>query len=239
MGASVLWRKDGEPNRRRRSQSQLCAQQKDADERIKASLLEKEVLLKEIIHRVKNNLQIISSLLQLQSRETQDEKALRSFQVSRERILAIALVHEKLYQSEDLAKIDFVGYIKSLADDLRSSYGLGSQNVTLKIEVRDILLGVDTAIPCGVIINELVVNSLKHAFPEGQPGEIAIRFREEDRQYTIIFKDDGVAFPKDLDVSRPSSLGLTIVKALTDQLGGAMDMDHQDGCEIKITFPAK
>ena len=122
---------------------------------------------------------------------------------------------------------------------MRSSYGLGSQNVTLKIEVRDILLGVDTAIPCGVIINELVVNSLKHAFPEDQPGEIAIRFREEDRQYTIIFKDDGVAFPKDLDVSRPSSLGLTIVKALTDQLGGAMDMDHQDGCEIKITFPAK
>ena len=219
--------------------SQLYAQQKDAEERIKASLGEKEVLLKEINHRVKNNLQIISSLLNLQSREIQDEQTLRSFQVSQDRIKAMALVHEKLYQSDDLSRIDFGEYIKSLADDLRSSYGLGSQNVKLKIDVDEIRLGVDTAIPCGVIVNELVSNSLKHAFPGGRSGEIVISFREVDGQYTMVFKDDGVGIPEDLDISRPSSLGLTIVNALVGQLDGAIDIGRNGGSEICITFPAK
>ena len=210
-----------------------------AEDSVKASLQEKEVLLQEINHRVKNNLQIISSLLSLQSQDIQDEQALRSFQVSQDRIKAMALVHEKLYQSDDLARIDIGEYIRSLADDLRSSYGLGSQDVNLTIDVDNILLGVDTAIPCGVIVNELVSNSLKHAFPEGRAGEIVISFRKIDGQYTMIFKDDGVGLPEDVDIAHPSSLGLTIVNALTGQLGGDIALARNGGTEISITFPSQ
>jgi len=197
------------------------------------------VLLKEINHRVKNNLQIISSLLGRQSLDIQDEKALSAFQVSQDRIKAMAMVHEKLYQSDDLARIDFGEYIRSLATDLRSSYGLDSRGIELKIDVDDILLGVDIAIPCGIIVNELVSNSLKHAFPGERPGEITVSFWEADGQYTMIFKDDGVGFPEDLDVNRPSSLGLTIVNALTGQIGGTIELGSNGGCEVSITFPAK
>ena len=210
-----------------------------AEDAVNTSLQEKEVLLKAINHRVKNNLQIISSLLSLQSRDIHDEQTLRSFRVSQDRIKAMALIHEKLYQSDDLARIDIGEYINSLADDLRSSYGLGSQDVNLTIDVDNILLGVDTAIPCGVIVNELVSNSLKHAFPEDRAGEIEISFREADDQYTMIFRDDGVGLPGHLDVRRPSSLGLTIVNALVGQLSGAIDLGRNIGTEISITFPAK
>lgn len=195
------------------------------------------MLLREINHRVKNNLQIISSLLDLQSRGIHDEPALGSFQVSRDRIKAMALVHEKLYQSDDLARIDFGEYIKSLATELGNSYGLDSRHVDLKIDVEDILLGVDTAIPCCVIVNELVANSLKHAFPAGQQGEIAISFRHVDGEYTMIFKDDGIGLPEDLEIGDPSSLGLAIVNSLTGQLGGTINLGRNGGTEITITFP--
>jgi len=209
-----------------------------AEEAMKTALQEKEVLLREINHRVKNNLQIISSLISLQSQDIQDEQALSSLRVSQERIQAMALVHEMLQQSDDLARIDVGEYIKRLADDFRISYGLASRNVNLIIDVDNILLGVDTAIPCGVIINELVSNSLKHAFPEDRVGEIVISFKELDGQYTMIFKDDGVGLPEDLDIGNPASLGLTIVNALTGQLNGAIDLGRNGGTEIRITFPA-
>jgi len=187
--------------------ARLYGEQKD-------SLTEKEVLLQEINHRVKNNLQIISSLLSLQSRDIQDPQVLRAFQTGQDRIGAMAMVHEKLYQSEDLARIDFGEYIRSLAANLINSYGLGSRDIDLKIEVDNILLGVDTAIPCGVIVNELVANSLKHAFPGDRSGEIVVSFREVDGQYTMVFKDNGMGISEDMDINRPSSLGLTIVNAL-------------------------
>ena len=122
---------------------------------------------------------------------------------------------------------------------MRSSYGLSSQHIKLKIDVDNILLGVDTAIPCGVIVNELVANSLKHAFPGDRSGEIAISFQAVDGDYTMLFRDDGVGLPEDLDISHPSSLGLTIVNALTGQLGGTIDLGRNGGSEISITFPAK
>jgi PAS domain S-box-containing protein len=203
------------------------------------SLKEKEVLLQEINHRVKNNLQIISSLLNLQSRDIQDPQVLRAFRTGQDRIGAMAMVHEKLYQSEDLARIDFGEYIKSLAGNLINSYGLGARDIGLKIDVDNILLGVDTAIPCGVIVNELVANSLKHEFPGDRAGEIVVSFREVDGQYTMMFKDNGVGMSEDLDLDRPSSLGLTIVNALTGQLGGTIGMGCNDGCEVSITFPAR
>jgi two-component sensor histidine kinase/putative methionine-R-sulfoxide reductase with GAF domain len=218
--------------------SNIYKKQLMSEERIKASLDEKEVLLREINHRVKNNLQIISSLLNLQSRDIQDEKALRSVQTSQDRIQAMAMVHEKLYQSEDLARIDFGEYIRSLATDLGSSYGLGSRGINLEIDVENIRLSVDTAIPCGVIVNELVTNSLKHAFPGDRPGHIYVKFQEADGHYNMIFKDDGIGLPENLDISQPSSLGLTIVNALIAQLRGSFEYRRNSGCEISITFPA-
>jgi two-component sensor histidine kinase len=150
----------------------------------------------------------------------------------------MAMVHEKLYQSEDLARIDFGEYIESLAGNLINSYGLGSRDIVLKIDVDNILLGVDTAIPCGVILNELVANSLKHAFPGDRAVEIVVSFREVDNQYAMVFKDNGVGMSEEIDFDRPSSLGLTIVKALTGQLGGTIDLGCNDGCEVSISFPA-
>ncbi len=195
-------------------------------------------MLKEINHRVKNNLQIIISLLSLQSQEIQDEQARHSFHVSQDRIRSIALVHDKLYRSDDLARIDMGEYINSLADVLRNSYGLTSKDVNLKIQVGNILLGVDRAIPCGVIVNELVANSLKHAFPTNRPGEISVRFKEVGGRYSMTFCDNGIGFPDDIDISRPSSLGFTIVTALTGQLHGAIALLRDNGAGVKITFPA-
>jgi two-component sensor histidine kinase len=151
----------------------------------------------------------------------------------------MALLHDKLYQSDDLARIDFGQYINSLALDLRSSYGLSSRDVNLNIDVDSILLGVDTAIPCGVIVNELVANSLRHAFPGNRPGEISIRFCLADGQYMMVYKDDGVGFPDDLDIHNPSSMGLTIINALTGQLGGNIERGRKGGSDLIITFPAK
>ena len=209
-----------------------------AEDRIKASLDEKEVLLREINHRVKNNLQIISSLLNLQSRGIQDEKALRSFEVSQERIRAMALIHEKFYRSDDLAKIDFGEFISSLAADLGNTYGLGQQRIELKIDAEEILLGVDTAIPCGLIVNELVSNSLKHAFQGRERGEISIRLRTEESQHTMVVKDNGVGFPPDFDIAQVDSLGLTIVKALANQMGGQVTLLSKDGANTEVNFPA-
>ncbi len=214
------------------------SERKQAEDKIKASLAEKEVLLKEINHRVKNNMQIISSLISLQSNDIVDEETLRVLRTSQDRIKAMALVHEKLYRSEDLARIDFRDYLQSLATDLRSSYGLGARLVELNIEVENLFLGVDKAIPCGVIANELVSNSLKHAFSADRAGEITISFRLENGEYYLVVRDNGVGLPMDLDIENASSLGLTIVNALTSQLRGTVKLCHNGGAEITIAFPA-
>ena len=213
--------------------------QQNHGEQLEQRIRETTWLLNEVNHRAKNNLQTISSLLSLQSRDIQDEQVLRSIKVSQDRIKAMGLVHEKLLQSDDLARIDFGEYIKSLATDLGCSYGLDLRDINLKIDVENILLGVETAIPCGVIVNELVANSLKHAFPGDRSGEIAISFRAIDGQYSMIFKDDGVGFSEDLDISCQFSLGLSIVNAFTRQLGGAIEFVRNGGSEVRITFPAE
>tara|TARA_B100000315_G_scaffold10371_1_gene9999 strand:- start:310 stop:3903 length:3594 start_codon:yes stop_codon:yes gene_type:complete len=219
--------------------ARLYAQRVVAEDRLRASLDEKEVLVKEINHRVKNNLQIISSLLSLQSRDIQDQQALQAFKVSQDRIKAMALVHEKFYQSENLGQIDFGGYLQSLTADLYNSYGLNTQGIELQVDVDRILMGVDTAIPCGLIINELVSNALKHAFLEGVAGEISVSVREEGDEYTLVVKDNGVGLPEGLDIRQTTTLGLTIVNALAQQIRGAIDLSSDGGSEIKITFPAK
>jgi len=191
-------------------------ERKRMEEWIKASLKEKEVLLKEIHHRVKNNLQIISSLLNLQSEYIKDEQDLEIFKVSQNRIESMALIHEKLYQSEDLAQIDFSEYIRDLVASLFCSYELNLDAIELKINVEQIFLNIETAIPCGLIINELVLNSLKHAFPIGNSGEIYINLYENDEnEIALTISDNGIGFSQDFDFRNTSSLGLQLVNALT------------------------
>jgi PAS domain S-box-containing protein len=209
---------------------------KHAEDRIKASLKEKEILLKEIHHRVKNNLQVISSLLNLQSGQITDDQALALFRESQNRVKAMALIHEKLYQSEDLTRIDFADYSRAMINYLLGSYGADYERIKLKIYVENVLLDVDTAIPCGLIINELVSNCLKYAFPAGKEGEICIALRSEHNKHVLSIRDNGVGFPKDLDFQNTETLGLQLVCALVEQLGGTIELDRRDGTEFTITF---
>lgn len=212
-------------------------ERKREEAKLKSSLQEKEILLKEIHHRVKNNLQIISSLLNLQSGHIHDPRALEVFKEGQGRVRSMALIHEKLYQSDDLARVDFYEYISNLAAYLFRSYEVNSGAVTLNVESEDVMLGVDTAIPCGLIINELVSNSLKHAFPGGGGGSITIRLRPADSEHlTLTVSDDGVGLPPDFDVRNTPSLGLQLVNTLARQIGGEVEVADGAGAEFKITF---
>jgi PAS domain S-box-containing protein len=229
---SPLGREDDE-DRRLLVLMQDVTERRIAEERIRASLKEKEVLLKEVHHRVKNNLQIISSLLNLQSKYIKDDQALEMFKESRNRIRSMTLIHEKLYRSKDLANIDVAEYIQNLSSNLFRSYSAG--RISLKTQVDDILLGIDTAIPCGLIINELVSNSLKHAFPDKQ-GEIVVNLHRDDGKLTLIVRDNGVGFPEHVDFRNTDSLGLQLVCTLTDQLDGEVELSRAGGTEFRITF---
>lgn len=212
-------------------------ERKREEDKVRASLREKEILLKEIHHRVKNNLQIISSLLNLQSAHIRDPRALEVFKEGQGRVRSMALIHEKLYQSADLERVDFSEYIKNLAAYLFRSYEVHAGAVVLNVEAEDVLLGVDTAIPCGLIINELVSNSLKHAFPGGGGGSINIRLRPADAErLTLVVADDGVGLPDGFDVRSPPSLGLQLVNTLARQLGGEVLVSEGAGAEFSITL---
>jgi len=208
-----------------------------AEEQIRAALQEKEVLLKEIHHRVKNNLQVISSLLNLQASLLEDEHSRSLFQESQYRVKTMALIHEKLYQSESLRTIGFQEYVRSLASDLYASYHPLSGTVELVIDVADIHLDIDTAIPCGLIINELVSNSLKHAFPGGT-GTMTITMAEQSEGvYTLMISDDGIGIPEDLDIETSGTLGLQLVKGLVEeQLEGTLDLQSIQGTSWSIRF---
>jgi PAS domain S-box-containing protein len=207
------------------------------EEKIRASLREKEILLKEIHHRVKNNLQIISSLLNLQSAHIRDPRALEVFKEGQGRVRSMALIHEKLYQSADLARVDFSEYIRNLAAYLFRSYEVNAGAVTLNVEAEDVLLGVDTAIPCGLIINELVSNSLKHAFPGATRGAINITLRPDGgERLTLCVSDDGVGLPEGFDLLDTPSLGLQLVNTLARQLGGEVEVGDGAGARFSITF---
>lgn len=214
-------------------------ERKQAEEQIIASLGEKEVLLKEIHHRVKNNLQIISSLLHLQSGYIKEKNALDVFKNSRERVYAMALIHEKLYESKDLSKIDFREYIHTLIMYLFDSYSLKSGQVQLKMQIENVVLDIETAIPLGLIINELVSNSLKHAFPASRKGELQVNLREsedEEYDYTLIVRDNGVGFPDHLDFHAGDSLGIVLVHSLVKKLKGVIDMEKKVGTSVTIKF---
>ena len=216
-------------------QAEVTERKKEHKKVIEA-LKEKEVLLKEIHHRVKNNMQVISSILNLQSRHIKDKHALKMFEDSQDRIKSMVLVHEKLYESENLAGIDFAEYIRSMTSYLFSLYRIG-QAIGLNIDIKDVLLDVNTAIPCGLIINELISNSLKYAFPENIVGEICIQlFSDKDDKFTLIVKDNGIGFPKDLDFRETESLGMQLVIMLVEQLEGTIELDKTKGTTFTITF---
>jgi len=213
-------------------------ERRKAEEIIKASLKEKEVLLQEVHHRVKNNLQVISSLLKLQSRKIGDEHYAEMLNESQNRVKTMALIHEELYQAEDLARIDLGGYIKSLMRGLFIAYGPEAGRIAPRIEVEDIRLGVNYAMPCGLVINELVSNSLKHAFPDGKKGEIKIAMlRIEGDEVELVVSDNGIGIPESLEFGNPESLGLRLVTMLVeDQLGGQVELDRTEGTRFQIRF---
>jgi PAS domain S-box-containing protein len=206
-------------------------------ELISSSLAEKELLLKEVHHRVKNNLQIISTLLDLQSESIKDQEALNSFRESQDRIAAMALIHERLYTSKDFASIDFADYIGSLSTHLFESYLVDPGRITLKVDAVGLSIGIDRAIPCGLIINELVTNALKYAFPDCRAGEIFIRFSmDEDGWVTLTVADTGVGLPPGLDVEKTGTLGLQLVNMLVSQLGGQVSVGSGAGASFTIRF---
>lgn len=213
---------------------------KKAEEKIKASLAEKEVLLKEIHHRVKNNLQVISSLLYLQSKHIKDEKALQMFVDSQDRVRSMALVHEKLYQSKNLAHINFFEYIKDLVNQLNRSFSNNQNKIKFNLNVNGIQLDIDAAIPCGLIINELVSNAFKYAFPTDKKGEITVELNLIDSQYyRLLVSDNGIGLPLNFDLKNCKSLGLKLVKTVVDQLDGKIQIFSNSGASFEIIFLKK
>jgi two-component sensor histidine kinase len=212
--------------------------QKQNEEKIEASLKEKVVMIQEIHHRVKNNLQVIYSLLNLQSGYVRDPDAQAMFKECRDRVKSMALIHEVLYRSRDLARVSFADYVKTLVENLYRSYVSQSTAITLKIDVKDVMLELDTAIPCGLIINELVSNALKYAFTGEKSGEIyvGVDLMGDDR-YRLVVRDNGKGFPPDIDFRKTQSLGLQLVTTLTEQLNGEIVLNRQAGTEFVITFP--
>ncbi|MCX9085912.1 MAG: ATP-binding protein [Candidatus Methanoperedens sp.] len=204
------------------------------------SLQEKEALLREIHHRVKNNMQIVSSLLLLQTQNIKDQKYINIFNDSNNRILSIALIHEKLYQSKNFESVDVKDYIHELASNLLNSYGR-TGNIKLEIDVENITLDINNSVPCGLIINELLMNSLKYAFPNGRQGTIKITFKQKDNNMLqLTISDDGVGFPKDLDIRNTESLGLRLVSNLAEsQLHDEIILNRDSGTEFQINFRQK
>ncbi|MUH01442.1 PAS domain S-box protein [Scytonema sp. UIC 10036] len=215
---------------------QDITEHKQAEDKLQKSLKEKEVLLKEIHHRVKNNLGIVSSLLQMQCRRTQEPQVTSILLDSQNRIASIALIHEKLYRSEDLANINFAQYIPDLVTHLFDSYNTSSSLVKLYLQIEDVGLDIESAIPCGLIVNELVSNALKYAFTNNQAGEILVKLYEHEHQLTLIVQDNGVGLPLDFESKRRKTLGINLIEGLVKQLRGSIEINSQQGTQFKINL---
>ena len=212
---------------------------KQAEVNLINSLKEKEVLLKEIHHRVKNNLYVISGLLNIQSSYVEDEQLIGFFQDSKNRIQTMAMIHEQLYQSQDLAEINFAEYIHTLVDNLFSSYNPDPDKIIAMIQVEPLSLDLEIAIPCGLLVNELVTNSFKHAFPEGNTGELRLELhKDKQEQVHLTVADNGIGMPPDLDWEEATSLGLRLVHILTDQLDATLEIESSEsGTSFHLIIP--
>jgi len=236
--AAIAIRNVGLMQSLRDSEKQL----QDAEQRTQESLREKEMLLKEIHHRVKNNLQIVSSLLYLQAELVDDERARHLLEESQNRVKSLAMIHEQLYQSPDLARVDFTRYVRNLASYLFDAHMIDPEEINLVVNVANVALEVDVAMPCSLIINELLSNALKHAFPGGtavggRRPEIRIVLHPVDGHCRLVVSDNGVGLPADMEQCSTASLGLQIVDVLTRQLKGTLEVERQEGTAFKITFP--
>jgi two-component sensor histidine kinase/DNA-binding response OmpR family regulator len=215
-------------------------ERKKVDLQIQAALREKESLLRELFHRVKNNLQVVSSLLSLQSEALTDEQAREMFREGRHRIHSMALIHERLYQAKDLARIDIEQYVHDLASELFFAYGVSSERVRLAVDINTdgAIVDIEKAVPLGLIINELLTNALKYAFPDGRAGEMTVRIESAPgNMLKLTVADDGVGLPAGIDVNDPATLGLQLVSTLAEQLRGSLEARPQPGAAFTITFP--
>lgn len=213
---------------------------KQKEDRIQAALREKDILLGEIHHRVKNNLQLVHSLLDLQSSQIDDPVVLGMLRDSQNRIRSMVLIHQTLYQSKDFATVDFASFLESLLPALVASYGMDSDRIALGVDLAEVHLPLSTAIPCGLVVNELVTNAFKHAFPEQRRGAITVGLTHEGPGHVgLMVSDDGIGIPDDLDLERTVTLGLQLVTLLTDQLGGAVSIQRANPTRFALRFPVQ
>jgi len=212
---------------------------KKTEDQLQRSLNEKEILLREVHHRVKNNMQVISGLIELQSAQITDPETHRLFQESYERIKTMALIHESLYRSADFARIDFSIYLDKLISYLLSSYGRTRDEISVDIQLQVIYMNMDIAVPCGLIANELISNSLKHGFPDGRHGTISIRLENAgEKECEFVVSDDGVGFPQAIDFRNTSSFGLQLINGLAaHQMRGNVELRKGNGTTFVIRFP--
>lgn len=229
---------DGKPRYLAGYTIDITDRRKDERKIIKA-LQEKETLLREIHHRVKNNMQVVTSLLRLQAQKIQDKEQKKPFEESEQRIRAMALVHEKLYQKEDLSGINFSEYIHNIIRELQTAYSIDGARVSTKINVADVVLEIDSAIPCGLIINELITNCFKYAFPQGRSGEVTVNFIKDRSTYILTIRDNGIGLPAGFDYRQTPTLGMQIVNVLAKQLLGTFEISSDRGTEALITFSEK
>ena len=215
------------------------AQRQEAEKKLRSSYDEKVMLLKEIHHRVKNNLQIIASLLNLQSRYIKDESTLAAIRESQNRVKAMALVHEKLYRADDISHISLQDYIRFLGTGLFQFYDARTRGIQFTLDIHDVNVDIDAAIPLGLVINELISNSLKYAFPEGRTGEVAISVVKEGHTLNLVYRDTGIGIPAELDWRDTQSLGLRLVNTLVDQMNGTIELDRSAGTRFTMVLHEK
>ena len=212
------------------------SEKRQAEEKIVESLREKEILLKEVHHRVKNNMQVISSILNLQSSYVKDKNTLNILKESQNRIKSMAFIHESLYQTKDFSKINFSEYVTNLSRNLVHSYEVMEGKILLNLNVQNIFLNLDQSIPCGLIINELISNSLKYAFKGKKRGIITVEIKQKADNIVMSISDNGAGLPKKIDFRNTDSLGLQLVVTLTEQIDGTISLDNKKGTKFTIRF---
>ncbi|MEG4986770.1 PAS domain S-box protein [Microcoleus sp. BR0-C5] len=213
------------------------SERKQAEAKLKNSLREKEILLKEIHHRVKNNLCVVASLLELQSNTVADPQVSKMFEESQNRLYSMALIHEKLYRSTNLAQINFGEYLEDLVSNLFHSYNISNNQIQLQVLAEPIFLNLETATPCGLIANELVSNTLKHAFPDGTTGTVSVEcYQTGNQEINLLVKDNGIGFPQNLDFRKTQSMGFQVVCTLTEQLEGTIEISREFGTSFHLKF---
>jgi len=210
---------------------------RQAVEALRDSLREKEILLREVHHRVKNNLQIIASLLHFQAKQVKHPDDLAAFADGRNRLRSMILVHEKLYQSPDLSRVDLGNYLRALVRDLHHSYLNSGGSIDIRVAMEPIALPIESALPCGMIVCELLTNVFKYAFPEGRRGTVSVSLGLSNGLIRLSVNDDGVGLPATFDVNAGASFGWQLIRNLIAQLGGTANIARRDGTQVEVTFP--